>query len=102
MTNLTGLTTDQVRNLENVHVGAQLIQISDVDKVVVFTTTRPYWAQTANAVAGRVLRNIWSCDITEIHRSITAYTVSEVEHRREPEEHGNKETTEAGVLEGGS
>jgi hypothetical protein len=83
LTDLNGLTTDQTRHLENVHVRAQLVPISDGAKVVVFTTTQPYWAQTAHAAVGRVLRNIWSCDITEIHRSVTAINASEVEHLKE-------------------
>jgi hypothetical protein len=51
---------------------------------VVLTTTKPYWAQTAHAAVGHILRRIWSADVTDIHRAVTAITVSEVERLKEP------------------
>ena len=87
LTNLRSLTTDQMANLVRVKIGVKIMEIEDVGWVpaVVLTTTRPYWAQTAHAAVGYVLRNIWSADVTDIHRAAIGITVSEAERWNDPE-----------------
>lgn len=75
LTSLEGVTTEQSGNLDRIGIRPRLL-IDGAGRQIVFFSKDSYRAQTAHAAVGQFLRNIMSTGIDQIHRQVTAISVS--------------------------